>query len=969
MPLHERTLESLAHLFLPMLSDVETWARYEFVSIFNKLCVRLKCVVLQAKKALELEMEDSARNDYSSQELWHTQEKLSQSESAHVRFSVNLLDSFLLELGPSSSYQRHIVALMCLETAVSCGLANEIHPQFFTSCNAGIFLDLLMDGYGDVRSSAARILMLFPKDCSLIVRHPRPDAYRSEGVDIYRRAEDLTKDTGRASIADGLGQLNQLSIDHSFAHGEPADTCGARLEGLVRSLETDINSAESNLAAAVASAPLHARFISLRLVICRPEFLQMCFGSNDDLKRHLSMLDQRIIGSCSRTWDIVKSVLCIDSPEGQHEQAEELFDDDALDIGPKDTLSYCWRSLKESSALLATMLACEGHYTGFKEEALSSAQLISIGVLCLTQLSELRHRGAFSTVASTFLECCSKCVRSTNSVNATMPIVWFQEHVKPCIVEKAKSLTRRSAGIPSMAAAILAALPPGKSFDGLISWLQETARHFSDDQVELPQVHALNCLKDIISNSRLGEKTEPYLEETLEISVDCLFHHVWAIRNCGIMLFKALLTRLLKGSSMSQESGIEDRRRFAAATQKRYPKLIDIAVRLLQASVTDTAGGGSDDTARRIQTAFPALEIIEAIGVPANHLTLVQNLLFQQLGNRSWNLRDKAGRALGILITPSKLLQLLQGASQDSTMTQNREHGILLCLKYLCSCHDFKVQECDCVIASLRLLCSSALLRQCNVFTQAARWEVCSALLEHKARYREPSRDEPLMKALDCVFVALEQIPPRDQVVIDAMARAHMKTACLQSTLANTSTPVYQALQKFVSKEYYAPKTAMRTVQKPPRIGSPAEFLSFVEIIHKLIMSETPDVAAAAADFLVELISSFHNGPVREQMELDRYPPDFFDMIHDLLRLPFMRGLSDPVSYISAIRCRGSLISMVDHHCQTRSWGGHTLGVWTEKWAKMLQQALDHRSVSPLFFRGLQCFESMVSWTGTALSE
>jgi hypothetical protein len=45
---------------------------------------------------------------------------------------------------------------------------------------------------------------------------------------------------------------------------------------------------------------------------------------------------------------------------------------------------------------------------------------------------------------------------------------------------------------------------------------------YSGEQVKLPQVHALNCLKDVFANSRLGPCSEQYLAETLELSVKCL---------------------------------------------------------------------------------------------------------------------------------------------------------------------------------------------------------------------------------------------------------------------------------------------------------------------------------------------------------------------------------------------------------------------------------------------------------------
>ena len=53
----------------------------------------------------------------------------------------------------------------------------------------------------------------------------------------------------------------------------------------------------------------------------------------------------RIIRVCRIVWEAVADVLCFDAPEGQ-----EMDDEDALgiEVGPQDTLSFCWRALKES---------------------------------------------------------------------------------------------------------------------------------------------------------------------------------------------------------------------------------------------------------------------------------------------------------------------------------------------------------------------------------------------------------------------------------------------------------------------------------------------------------------------------------------------------------------------------------------------------------------------------------------------
>ena len=48
------------------------------------------------------------------------------------------------------------------------------------------------------------------------------------------------------------------------------------------------------------------------------------------------------------------------------------------------------------------------------------------GRLAFTQLAELRHRGAFSTVSHTFAACCMMCARSTQQVIRECPKTWYK---------------------------------------------------------------------------------------------------------------------------------------------------------------------------------------------------------------------------------------------------------------------------------------------------------------------------------------------------------------------------------------------------------------------------------------------------------------------------------------------------------------------------------------------------------------
>jgi len=58
--------------------------------------------------------------------------------------------------------------------------------------------------------------------------------------------------------------------------------------------------------------------------------------------------NERIMAICDDVWIAVRDVLCFDAPEGIKVGDEEAED---VDVGTKDTLSYCWRALKESRSV------------------------------------------------------------------------------------------------------------------------------------------------------------------------------------------------------------------------------------------------------------------------------------------------------------------------------------------------------------------------------------------------------------------------------------------------------------------------------------------------------------------------------------------------------------------------------------------------------------------------------------------
>ena len=56
-------------------------------------------------------------------------------------------------------------------------------------------------------------------------------------------------------------------------------------------------------------------------------------------------MNDRIVTFCREIWEVVRGVLCYDSPEGFTLEEDE---NNAIDVGTKDTVSFSWRALKES---------------------------------------------------------------------------------------------------------------------------------------------------------------------------------------------------------------------------------------------------------------------------------------------------------------------------------------------------------------------------------------------------------------------------------------------------------------------------------------------------------------------------------------------------------------------------------------------------------------------------------------------
>lgn len=106
-------------------------------------------------------------------------------------------------------------------------------------------------------------------------------------------------------------------------------------------------------------------------------------------------------------------------------------------------------------------------------------------------------------------------------------VAYLRQEALARIQLQASALTRRSAGLPALLTGILAAYPSGWFFNTVIFDLQAIADAPTEGsnkiyEPRLPQVHALNCLKDIFTDARFSASTEGHIEVSLGIAISSL---------------------------------------------------------------------------------------------------------------------------------------------------------------------------------------------------------------------------------------------------------------------------------------------------------------------------------------------------------------------------------------------------------------------------------------------------------------
>ncbi|KAF2191501.1 HEAT repeat protein-like protein [Zopfia rhizophila CBS 207.26] len=622
----------------------------------------------------------------------------------HLEFITWYLHFLEGELRPTASYQRHITALKSFYIVMRSGLdpgvphhslckqaQGELHwaheLQIFNSRLMRLLLDLLLDPFDDVRSAAASLLALGLESKS-------PDAKRALLLTypcFLERAEAAMLITGRADQADGVARAYSLLFSQCAEDSLNLPGIGTSMVIFVRlvdQLEETVAAARDNLSVAVNGRPVHGIFAALRYIMDQHSFYTDMIDSSSEDIHHWKELHDRIYTCFASLWSCVRHVLCNDAPEGYVPEALE----EEPSINTKEILSYSWRGLKESSILLQTIISKAPIGTSCSS-TISPENFEVLGRLCFTQLSDLRHRGAFSTVAQTFSAFCRRCSSADNERLRSLPEKWYQETLL-CIQDKATSITRRSAGIPALMAGIIGAeLQPGghlfpRAICDLFAEVSIDAENSNIEESRLPQVHALNCIKEIFTTSRLSTVSEAYIGDGLDLAARTLNSKIWPIRNCSLMLFKALIERLL-GSSEAQDWKEQEQAKTSRFSYNNYPNLVGILSYLLdpqnrtESLVTTIADATSALDLHGAEGVFPALQILQQSPPHESHRAPIFQSVIRLTGSPHWHLRDMAARTVVALQHQNEYLDTITTLLSSINGLHNSQHGLLLCVKYV----------------------------------------------------------------------------------------------------------------------------------------------------------------------------------------------------------------------------------------------------------------------------------------------
>ncbi|XP_026551618.1 thyroid adenoma-associated protein [Pseudonaja textilis] len=371
------------------------------------------------------------------------------------------------------------------------------------------------------------------------------------------------------------------------------------------------------------------------------------------------------------------------------------------DVTAQMVLVCCWRSMKEVSLLLGKLcqLLPVQMLPSCSDALITMDQVKDIGEYFKNHLLKSRHRGAFELAYAGFIKLTEVFSRSNNEELHKLPQQWLYnvlEEIKCSDPSSKLCVTRRSAGIPFYIQALLASEPK----KGKASLLKMTMKSLISLALpsDIPssiisQVHALNILRALFKDTRLGENIIPYVADGMQAAILGFTSSVWAVRNSSTLLFSTLITRIF-GVKRGKDENSKKNRMTGREFFTRFPSFYPFLLSQLE-QITSTADSKTKELKLHPGLFLLLLVLSKLYPSPMDGTYSALSMasfvpLILRCGNSPvYRSRELAGRALVpfvmLNLVPQTVSSLLAGLpdSTDPCIQQNAVHGTLLQILHL----------------------------------------------------------------------------------------------------------------------------------------------------------------------------------------------------------------------------------------------------------------------------------------------
>nr|CAB3266937.1 thyroid adenoma-associated protein homolog [Phallusia mammillata] len=652
-------------------------------------------------------------------------DELTAFKNRYESFMKWLIDFLFDQLFEGACFSRRYVCLILLTTLFEIsGQGQGLCPNMKTILSKDRIDTLyrtMHDNYEENRELALKLMTSYGAN-ALVKNHFEKNHLQEQEDCAIKQCRKTYKPEECKDAAFQLRLIVELS-----------NNCLTKVLGICQSilaqLNTDLQMAETNLWQALSSSPLYASLYCIRMLLLNTQLCKI-YGNTGWRE-----LIQKCTKACFAVFEAVFPVVGSVSPEGHLPQMMDntenddknsydnlpdllrpLVDSDTqsthgdLDerLAAQRVLVSCWRSAKESSLLLETIAKnCPCDSTPDSCDGLVlRQQLLDIGLHLRRQLMNARHRGAFEIAYSAFKAYCPILWRNENHEMSSYVEKWANEIVDNiCDPVKSKALcsTRRSAGLPFLAQALLGSEKNSKSRACLRHAMSSLLAILEDDEKSstrfdvVSKVHALNVIRGLIRDASLGEEVQPFLSQCVIVAIKGIACRTWSVRNSSTLLFSALVTRIF---GVKREKDLENSAKNRMSSHEFFTRLPNLREFLLNQLKQDTddktiVGVSYSLAVQKIEKhsrTYPILLLLSRLyPSPSSNESSTSCLnkfvpyLKRCLESPILKIRAMAATAISCVVPNSELTSTIHSlcVSTKHGSSQNHFHGCLLTLMRL----------------------------------------------------------------------------------------------------------------------------------------------------------------------------------------------------------------------------------------------------------------------------------------------